>query len=119
ARMLFMVINAGEPPLDNKLVRQALNHAVDKKTLVEQLYRGRAVALRAPMQETIPELNRSLAGYPYDLQKAKDLLKQGGYQGQPIKVNTPIGRYTLDKELGEAVGGGLGKAGAWGEVRAC
>jgi peptide/nickel transport system substrate-binding protein len=111
ARMLFMVINAAEPPLDNKLVRQALNHAVDKKALVEQLYRGRAVALRAPMQETIPELNKGLAGYPYDPQKARDLLKQAGYAGQPIKVNTPTGRYTLDKELGEAVAGMLEKVG--------
>jgi peptide/nickel transport system substrate-binding protein len=116
--MLFMVINAGEPPLDNKLVRQALNHAIDKKTLVEQLYRGRAVALRAPMQETIPELNRSLAGYPYDPQKARDLLKQAGYQGQPIKVSTPTGRYTLDKELGEAVAGMLEKVGVTVEFKA-
>ncbi|HEV8674280.1 MAG TPA: ABC transporter substrate-binding protein [Methylomirabilota bacterium] len=118
ARMLFMVINAAEPPLDNKLVRQALNHAVDKKTLVEQLYRGRAVALRAPMQETIPELNRNLGGYPYDPQKARDLLKQAGYRGQPIKVNTPIGRYTLDKELGEAVAGMLEKVGVTVEFKA-
>ena len=118
ARMLFMVINASEPPLDNKLVRQALNHAIDRKALVEQLYRGRAVALRAPMQETIPELNRNLAGYAYDPQKARDLLKQAGYQGQPIKVNTPTGRYTLDKELGEAVAGMLEKVGVTVEFKA-
>jgi peptide/nickel transport system substrate-binding protein len=118
ARMLFMVINAAEPPLDNKLLRQALNHAIDRKALVEQLYRGRAVALRAPMQETIPELNRSLTGYAHDVQKARDLLKQAGYQGQPIKVNTPIGRYTLDKELGEAVAGMLENAGVKVEFKA-
>jgi peptide/nickel transport system substrate-binding protein len=118
ARMLFMVINASEPPLDNKLVRQALNHAIDRKALVEQLYRGRAVALRAPMQETIPELNRNLGGYAYDPQKARDLLKQAGYQGQPIKVNTPTGRYTLDKELGEAVAGMLEKVGVTVEFKA-
>jgi peptide/nickel transport system substrate-binding protein len=118
ARMLFMVINASEPPLDNKLVRQALNHAIDRKALVEQLYRGRAVALRAPMQETIPELNRNLAGYAYDPQKARELLKQAGYQGQPIKVNTPTGRYTLDKELGEAVAGMLEKVGVTVEFKA-
>jgi peptide/nickel transport system substrate-binding protein len=118
ARMLFMVINAAEPPLDSKLVRQALNHAIDMKALVEQLYRGRAVALRAPMQESLPELNRRLGGYPYDPQKAKDLLKQAGYQGQPIKVNAPIGRYTLDKELGEAVAGMLEKVGVTVEFRA-
>ena len=109
--MLFMVINASEPPLDNKLIRQALNHAIDQKALVEQLYRGRAIALRAGMQETIPEINRSLAGYPYDPQKARDLLKQAGYKGQPIRVNAPTQRITLDKELGEAVAGMLEKVG--------
>jgi peptide/nickel transport system substrate-binding protein len=70
------------------------------------------------MQETIPELNRSLAGYAFDVQKARDLLKQAGYQGQPIKVNTPIARYTLDKELGEAVAGMLENVGVKVEFKA-
>jgi peptide/nickel transport system substrate-binding protein len=70
------------------------------------------------MQETIPELIRNLAGYAYDPQKARELLKQAGYQGQPIKVNTPTGRYTLDKELGEAVAGMLEKVGVTVEFKA-
>ena len=119
ARMLFMVINAAEPPLDNKLVRQALNHAIDRKALVEQLYRGRAVALRAPMQETIPELNRGLAGYAYDVRRRRGTSSsRPATQGQPIKVNTPTGRYTLDKEMGEAVAGMLEKAGVTVEFKA-
>jgi ABC-type transport system substrate-binding protein len=63
------------------------------------------------MQEVLPELNRALAGYPYDPDKARQLLKQGGYRGQKIAVGAPIGRYTLDKELGEAVAGMLEQVG--------
>lgn len=111
ARMLYMVINASEPPLDNKFVRQALNYAIDKQSIIKNLYRGYATEMRAPMQDVIPEINRSLAGYPYNLQKAKDLLKQGGYTGQRIPVGAPIGRYTLDKEVGEAVANMLQNAG--------
>src|SRR5262249_19546438 len=110
-------INASEPPLDNKLIRQALNYAVDKKAIVEQLYRGKAIALRAGMQETIPELNKSLHGYPYDPEKAKELLKQGGYKGEVIKVNAPTQRITLGKELGEAVAGMLEKVGVSVELK--
>jgi peptide/nickel transport system substrate-binding protein len=118
ARMLYMVINASEPPLDNKLVRQALNYAVDKKTIVEQLYRGKAIALRAGMQETIPEINKGLTGYPYDPQKARDLLRQAGYKGETIRVNAPTQRITLGKELGEAVAGMLEKVGVTVEFKA-
>jgi peptide/nickel transport system substrate-binding protein len=118
ARMLYMVINASEPPLDNKLVRQALNYAVDKKSIVEQLYRGKAIALRAGMQETIPEINRNLTGYPYDPQKARDLLKQAGYKGETIRVNAPTQRITLGKELGEAVAGMLERVGVTVEFKA-
>ena len=118
ARMLYMVINASEPPLDNKLVRQALNYAVDKKSIVEQLYRGKAIALRAGMQETIPEINRALTGYAYDPQKARDLLKQAGYKGETIRVNAPTQRITLGKELGEAVAGMLEKVGVTVEFKA-
>ncbi|HEX2482488.1 MAG TPA: ABC transporter substrate-binding protein [Methylomirabilota bacterium] len=117
ARMLYMVINASEPPLDNKLIRQALNYAVDKKAIVEQLYRGKAIALRAGMQETIPEINKSLTGYPYDPQKARDLLAQAGYRGEVIRVNAPTQRITLGKELGEAVAGMLEKVGVTVELK--
>jgi len=103
ARMLYMVINCAEPPLDNKLVRQGLNYAVDKQAIIKNLYRGYAAEMVAPMQAVIPERNRSLRGYPYNPQKARDLLKQGGYSGQTIPVGSSIGRYPLDKELGEAV----------------
>src|SRR5262249_47344145 len=103
ARMLYMVINVSEPPLDNKSVRQALNYAVDKQSIIKNLYRGYAAEMRAPMQDVIPEINPGLHGYPYNPQRARELLKQGGYAGQPIPVGAPIGRYTLDKELGEAV----------------
>jgi peptide/nickel transport system substrate-binding protein len=111
SRMLFMVIDASHPPLDNKLIRQALNYAVDKTGIVETLYRGKAMALRAPMQEVLPELNKTLPGYPYDPEKARQLLEQAGYHGQKIEVGAPIGRYTLDKELGEAVAGMLEQVG--------
>ena len=111
ARMLFMVINASEPPLNNKLIRQALNYAIDKKTIVDQLYRGKAIALRAPMQEVIPELATGLKGYPYDPERARELLQQAGYRGETIKIGSSIGRYTLDKELGDAVSGMLRKVG--------
>jgi peptide/nickel transport system substrate-binding protein len=117
ARMLFMVINASEPPLNNKLIRQAMNYAVDKKAIVEQLYRGKAIALRAPMQEVIPELNTNLKGYPYDPERARELLQQANYRGEPIKISAPIGRYTLDKEMGDAVAGMLRKVGLKVEYR--
>jgi len=110
-RMLFVVINAAEPPLDNQMVRQALNYAVDKKTIVENLYRGQALALNAPMQALVPEINRSLRGYPYDPAKAQQLLKAGGYKGETIHLGAPIGRFTLGQELGEAVAGMLTKVG--------
>ena len=117
ARMLFMVINASEPPLNNKEIRQALNYAIDKKAIVEQMYRGKAIALRAPMQEVIPELDTSLKGYPYDPERARELLQQGGYKGETIKIGAPIGRYTLDKEVGDAVSGMLRKVGVKVEYR--
>jgi peptide/nickel transport system substrate-binding protein len=111
ARMIYMVINASEPPLDNKLVRQALNYAVDKRPIVKNLFRGYATEMTAPMQDVIPEIDRTLHGYPYNPQRARDLLKQGGYAGQRISLGAPIGRYTLDKELGEAVANMLQQVG--------
>jgi peptide/nickel transport system substrate-binding protein len=67
-------------PFDNKLVRQALNYAIDKKSIIESFYGGQAIPAKNPMPPSIEGYNDEIQEYPYDLEKAKALLKEAGYE---------------------------------------
>jgi len=75
----YLGLTTTRGPLQNKLVRQALNHAVDKQAIIDAFYAGQAEPAKNPMPPTIPGYNDAIQDYPYDLEKAKQLLAEAGY----------------------------------------
>ncbi len=83
----FLGMNVEMPPFDNKLVRQALNYAVDRESVVKLVLNGRAQAANGVLTPGIPGHDPLLSGYFYDLPKAKQLLAEAGYpdgKGFPV-----------------------------------
>ncbi len=102
-RALRIGINASKKPFDDVRVRQALNNAVDKESIVKNIYQG----LASVIPTMVGPLNTGYAplkGYPYDPAKAKKLLAEAGYpNGFKTTLWTPKGRYLKDFELAQAV----------------
>jgi len=67
-------------PLQNKLVRQALNHAVDKQAIIDAFYAGAAEPAKNPMPPVIAGYNDDVVDYDYNPEKAKELLKEAGFE---------------------------------------
>lgn len=81
----FLILNAKEGPFKNKAVRQAANYAINKKTMVENVLQGTAAIAAGPTPPAFAwAYNNSLQPYPYDPEKAKQLLKEGGYNGETL-----------------------------------
>ncbi|PLR96940.1 ABC transporter substrate-binding protein [Bacillus sp. T33-2] len=76
----YLGFTVNRPPFDNKLVRQALSHAIDKKAIIDSFYGGQAEAAVNPMPSSIEGYNDEIDPYPYDLDKAKELLKEAGFE---------------------------------------
>lgn len=74
----WMEMNVNQPPFDNKLVRQALNHLIDKELLVEALYDGRAVVLPGVLSPYNSFADDSLTPYAYDPETALSMLAEAG-----------------------------------------
>lgn len=74
----WMEMNVNQPPFDNKIVRQALNHLIDKELLVETLYDGRAVVLPGVLSPYNNFADNSLTPYAYDPEKALSMLAEAG-----------------------------------------
>jgi peptide/nickel transport system substrate-binding protein len=95
-------------PLTTKLVREALNYAVDKEAIARALYRGYA----APSgQLTITSSNlwlKDVQPWPYDPAKAKQLLAQAGYpNGFKLESGIDFTPTSVNPQLALALQGAL------------
>ncbi|WLR42688.1 ABC transporter substrate-binding protein [Bacillus carboniphilus] len=75
----YLGLTATREPLDNKLVRQALNHAVNKQELIDAFYGGKGDPAVNPMPPVLEGYNDETEDYEYDVDKAKALLEEAGY----------------------------------------
>jgi len=92
-------------PLKNRLVRQAINYAVDKDAIITGLTGG--MARRLEGQLVGPDgfgYTDKVKAYPHDPGRARALLKEAGYAtGFKVKMSGTNGRYPGDRALSLAV----------------
>ncbi|MCM3711342.1 ABC transporter substrate-binding protein [Sporosarcina luteola] len=75
----YLGLTVTRPPFDKKEVRQAMNYAIDKKTIIESFFEGRANSAKNPMPPSISGYNDDIEEYEYNPEKAKELLAKAGY----------------------------------------
>jgi peptide/nickel transport system substrate-binding protein len=111
-RAIFLTVNTFEKPFDDVRVRQAMAYAINLEEIVDALYEGKAEPLATTGANTIEYFNDGIKPYPYDPDKAKELLAAAGYpDGFETSLDSPSGWFFLDKETGQVVVEQLGKVG--------
>ncbi len=70
-RTFFLAINNAKPPFTDVRVRQALNHAVDRKLIIARLLNGLAAPLNGVLSPDAFGFNPDLPEYAYDPAQAK------------------------------------------------
>ena len=74
----YVTMNVRIPPFDNKLVRQAVNQAINKERIIK-IINGRAVPANQPLPPAMPGYAKDYQGYAYDPAKAKAMLAEAGF----------------------------------------
>jgi peptide/nickel transport system substrate-binding protein len=78
-----VVINTKVAPWDNKAARQAIHHVVNRKYWVDRILKGLAAPSCINWPEASPAYDKAKANaFPYDLDKARDILKKAGVSGK-------------------------------------
>jgi peptide/nickel transport system substrate-binding protein len=78
---LNLAMDVREAPFDNVLVRRALQAVTDRQAILQAAQFGRgAIAYDHPITAGDPVFNASCKPPAYDVELAKDLLKQAGYE---------------------------------------
>jgi peptide/nickel transport system substrate-binding protein len=79
-----------QAPFDNKLVRQAVQYAIDRDRIVDQVEGGQADATALPWKTSTPGYDAKQGEhYTYQPDKAKQLLAQAGAEGASFSVVVP------------------------------
>jgi peptide/nickel transport system substrate-binding protein len=106
----YFFMNQRLAPFDNVKARQAVNYAIDRQQLVN-LRGGLGVPTWNFLPPSYPQYKKlTPTPYPYNLQKAKQLVQQSGTAGAKVTVYT-ISDVAVDLSTGEYLQGQLKKIG--------
>ena len=77
--MKIFVFNTSIPPFNEKKVRQAVAYAIDRQEIVDAIYYGYASVGEDLLPPWNPAHDAGRTYYPYDPEKARQLLAEAGY----------------------------------------
>ncbi|MBU2924577.1 ABC transporter substrate-binding protein [Colwellia sp. C2M11] len=75
----YFGFNIKKPPFDNKLVRQAVSYAINKKVLLDTVYKGKAVLAKSILPNTSWAFDDTIPTHEFNPVLAKSLLNTAGF----------------------------------------
>lgn len=107
----MLVINARDGVTGDVRVRQAMNLAIDREAILESLLGGQGEILPCqPAQPNFIGFNEQLEAYPFDPERASELVEEAGAVGAAVEIVTSEGRWPGDRQQAEAI------AAMWSDV---
>lgn len=111
----YLAMNTKKKPLNNKLVREAIYKALNKKSYIKAIYLGNAMEAVNPLPPSIWSYDKKAEPIEQNIKEAKSLMAKAGYKdGFNIDLWTlPVTRpYNPNgKKMGEMMKADLAKIG--------
>ena len=101
----YLGLNPNNAPLDDPLVRQAINIAIDREALTSQALEGFGDPVGQPVAPVTfgYSTDSRFAPAPYDPDRARSLLAEAGYDGTPVNLVYPTGTLPFAATTAEVV----------------
>lgn len=75
----MLMLNETKPLFSDVRVRQAINYAINKQSIIDAIGGGFGTAVTSIVHPSLPEYNPNLVGFPFDPERAKALLAEAGW----------------------------------------
>ena len=103
--VIYIGMNVDQPPFEDPKVRRALNHAIDRDWISNELFDGALQPAKSILPPGFPGHSPDLAGYEHDPEKALGLLKESSY-GEDLENFPPV-VLTVPGPAGSRLGASL------------
>ncbi len=112
-----LFLNNGVAPFNDVRVRQAFSHAINRQEILDMLSGGRGTIINSGMTPGLASYyNSDVAGYEYDVEKAKQLLSDAGYaDGLEVTITVPS-NYQYHMDTAQVIVEQLKKAGVTAKI---
>jgi len=108
---VIMSTNNKAAPFDNRMVRQAMAHAIDRQAVIDLVMFGYGTPIGSHWSPSTPYYEDLTGHFPYDPDKARALLKEAGYpNGFAATIKLPA-IYSYSRRAGEVIADMLAKVG--------
>ncbi|MDI3270228.1 MAG: ABC transporter substrate-binding protein [Bacillota bacterium] len=109
-------LNNQKPPFDNVYLRQAVDLAIDRETLVKVVFQNTASPAYGPFPPVSPAAAASGTPPKVDLQKVKELLAKGG-KPNGFSFTLKIAPGPVAQQVAQVVANMLGEAGIQVDIK--
>jgi peptide/nickel transport system substrate-binding protein len=113
-QFFYAIVNSGLEPTNNKLLRQAINYAIDRKRFTDTVMKGFTGEQRAlPWAKSSPAFDAEKnTAYAFDLDRARSLVTQSGLSNIEFNIAWALAGYAAEYEaLATIIQGDLAKIG--------
>ncbi|SMY13321.1 ABC transporter substrate-binding protein [Brevibacterium jeotgali] len=110
-----MSLNSEEGAIQDPRIAEAINHAIDREAISEGLTDGTCIPQVTPWSNTSiaynEELGSGLDRFPYDPDRAIELLEEAGYEDPANGLDSPHANITASTQMAEVVQAQLAEVG--------
>ncbi len=99
------------PVFADKRVREAVNYAINRQAIVDRLLRGYGKPTGQLCTSDMPCYDPNIAPFPYDPERARQLLKEAGVHDLTLRLTAPIGPVPQSAELTQIIAADLKRVG--------
>ncbi|HEV8615544.1 MAG TPA: ABC transporter substrate-binding protein [Methylomirabilota bacterium] len=94
----YLCMNQKKAPFENVKVRQAVNYALPLQAIMPSVLFGYGTPMKSPLPNLTPGYSASLSPYKYDIEKARQLMKEAGVKTPiPVKMAVRVGYVTHEQ----------------------
>ena len=79
-RVEYLGLNYSHEYLNNVLVRHAINYVLNTEIIVDAAFEGRSNLAQTHVAPAVFGYNPDIAGFPYDVERARELMAQAGLE---------------------------------------